>query len=110
MSRIKRPGEVAPAIVTGKLFPSHDIVMLIESLGFGLIPIIYDDTSSSEFKDLGFHIHLTKENNVENLKEILLKVVTNFEEEKLKAKDNHEKALNIFALEREKKEYMDILI
>lgn len=95
------------------IFPSLGEGMsnaIIESLGFGLIPIIYDDTSSSEFKDLGFHIHLTKENNVENLKEILLKVVTNFEEEKLKAKDNHEKALNIFAPEREKKEYMNLLV
>ena len=34
----------------------------------------------------------------------------NFEEEKLKAKDNHEKALNIFAPEREKKEYMNLLV
>ena len=95
------------------IFPSLGEGMsnaIIESLGFGLIPIIYDDTSSSEFKDLGFHIHLKKENDVENLKEILLKVVTNFEEEKLKAKDNHEKALNIFALEREKKEYMNLLV
>ncbi len=52
---------------------------IIESLGFGLIPIIYNDTSSPEFKDLGFHIHLTKENNIKNLKEILLNVANNFE-------------------------------
>ena len=83
---------------------------IIESLGFGLIPIIYDDTSSSEFKDLGFHIHLTKENNIKNLQEILLNVVNNFEEEKLKAKGNHKKALNIFDPEREKIEYLNLLI
>ena len=95
------------------IFPSLGEGMsnaIIESLGFGLIPIIYDDTSSSEFKDLGFHIHLTKENNVENLKEILLNVVNNFEEEKLKAKGNHKKALNIFDPEREKIEYLNLLI
>ncbi|MFY4808631.1 glycosyltransferase [Aliarcobacter butzleri] len=95
------------------IFPSLGEGMsnaIIESLGFGLIPIIYDDTSSSEFKDLGFHIHLTKENNIKNLQEILLNVVNNFEEEKAKAKDNHQKALNIFAPQREKIEYLELLI
>lgn len=95
------------------IFPSLGEGMsnaIIESLGFGLIPIIYDDTSSSEFKDLGFHIHLTKENNIKNLQEILLNVVNNFEEEKDKAKENHQKALNIFAPQREKIEYLNLLI
>ena len=95
------------------IFPSLGEGMsnaIIESLGFGLIPIIYDGTSSSEFKDLGFHIHLTKENNIKNLQEILLNVVNNFEEEKAKAKDNHQKALNIFAPQREKIEYLNLLI
>ncbi|MFW3427231.1 glycosyltransferase [Aliarcobacter butzleri] len=95
------------------IFPSLGEGMsnaIIESLGFGLIPIIYDDTSSSEFKDLGFHIHLTKENNIKNLQEILLNVVNNFEEEKNKAKENHQKALNIFAPQREKIEYLNLLI
>lgn len=95
------------------IFPSLGEGMsnaIIESLGFGLIPIIYDDTSSGEFKNLGFHIHLTKENNIENLKKILLKVVTNLEEEKSKAQINHQKALEIFAPLREKKEYMKLLV
>ncbi|MFY4819260.1 glycosyltransferase, partial [Aliarcobacter butzleri] len=95
------------------IFPSLGEGMsnaIIESLGFGLIPIIYDDTSSGEFKDLGFHIHLTKENNIKNLQEILLNVVNNFEEEKAKAKDNHQKALNIFAPQREKIEYLKLLV
>ncbi|WP_323590134.1 glycosyltransferase [Aliarcobacter butzleri] len=95
------------------IFPSLGEGMsnaIIESLGFGLIPIIYDDTSSSEFKDLGFHIHLTKENNIKNLQEILLNVVNNFEEEKDKAKENHQKAFNIFAPQREKIEYLNLLI
>ncbi|MFY4743814.1 glycosyltransferase [Aliarcobacter butzleri] len=95
------------------IFPSLGEGMsnaIIESLGFGLIPIIYDDTSSSEFKDLGFHIHLTKENNIENLKEILLEVTLDIETEKMKSRENHTKALEFFALEREKKEYMKLLI
>jgi len=95
------------------IFPSLGEGMsnaIIESLGFGLIPIIYDDTSSIEFKNLGFHIYLTKNNQVEDLQQILLEVVNNLEDEKNKAKKNHKKALEIFSLQREKKEYMEILI
>ncbi|MGB6328832.1 MAG: glycosyltransferase, partial [Halarcobacter sp.] len=94
------------------IFPSLGEGMsnaIIESLGFGLIPIIYNDTSSPEFKDLGFHIHLTKENDIKNLKEILLDVAKNFKEEKEKALFNHEKALEIFAPKREKNEYLELL-
>ncbi|RXJ87163.1 glycosyltransferase [Arcobacter sp. CECT 8985] len=95
------------------LFPSLGEGMsnaIIEALGYGLIPIIYDDTSSPEFKDLGFHIYLTKDNNVNNLKEILLNVSNNIEEEKIKAKENHKKALEIFALKREQNEYLELLV
>jgi len=95
------------------IFPSLGEGMsnaIIESLGFGLIPIIYNDTSSPEFKDLGFHIHLTKNNNLEELKRILLDIAKDFENEKSKAKENHEKALEIFALNREKKEYLELLL
>ncbi len=94
------------------IFPSLGEGMsnaIIESLGFGLIPIIYNDTSSPEFKDLGFHIHLTKENDIKNLKEILLDLAKNFKEEKEKALFNHEKALEIFAPKREKNEYLELL-
>lgn len=94
------------------IFPSLGEGMsnaIIESLGFGLIPIIYNDTSSPEFKDLGFHIHLTKENDIKNLKEILLDVAKNFKDEKEKALFNHEKALEIFAPKREKNEYLELL-
>lgn len=95
------------------IFPSLGEGMsnaIIESLGYGLIPIIYDDTSSPEFKDLGFHIHLTQHNNVDELKGILLDVANNIDQEKLLAKENHEKALEVFALNREKNEYLELLI
>ncbi|WP_419767120.1 glycosyltransferase [Arcobacter sp.] len=95
------------------LFPSLGEGMsnaIIESLGFGLIPIIYNDTSSPEFKDLGFHIHLTSNNNVEELKEVILNVSKNIKKEKENSKSNHEKALEIFALKREQNQYLKILI
>ena len=94
------------------IFPSLGEGMsnaIIESLGFGLIPIIYNDTSSPEFKDLGFHIHLTKQNDVQSLREIVLHVAKNIIEEKKKAILNHLKALEIFALKREQSEYMELL-
>ncbi|RXI37236.1 hypothetical protein CRU99_12145 [Malaciobacter mytili] len=95
------------------IFPSLGEGMsnaIIESLGFGLIPIIYNDTSSPEFKDLGFHIYLTQNNTIEELKTLVLKVATNIEEEKIKAKTNHKKALEVFALQREQKEYLELLV
>jgi len=95
------------------LFPSLGEGMsnaIIESLGFGLIPIIYNDTSSPEFKDLGFHIHLTQENSVTSLQKNLLDVVQNLDVEKEKAKENHALALKVFAPEREKQEYMELLV
>ncbi|PHO09814.1 hypothetical protein CPG37_07320 [Malaciobacter canalis] len=95
------------------IFPSLGEGMsnaIIESLGFGLIPIIYNDTSSPEFKDLGFHIHLTSQNSVEELEKIVLNLAKNLKEEKEKAIQNHYKALEIFALQREQKEYLELLI
>ena len=94
------------------IFPSLGEGMsnaIIESLGFGLIPIIYNDTSSPEFKSLGFHIHLTENNNVHELEVILMNIAKNIENEKLKAKENHKKALNIFSPKREKNEYLALL-
>lgn len=94
------------------IFPSLGEGMsnaIIESLGFGLIPIIYNDTSSPEFKDLGFHIHLTNNNTIRELEEILLHVSKNLQKEKKDAQKNHAKALEIFAPEREKNEYLSLL-
>ncbi len=95
------------------IFPSLGEGMsnaIIEALGYGLITIIYDDTSSSEFRDLGFHIHLTKENKVKDLKEILINISTNLKEEKNKSNLNHKKALEVFSLQREKNEYLELLV
>jgi glycosyltransferase involved in cell wall biosynthesis len=82
---------------------------IIEALGYGLITVIYDDTSSPEFKDIGFNIHLTKENNVTNLQNILLNISNNIQEEKQKALNNMPLAREIFSTSREKNEYMNLL-
>lgn len=94
------------------IFPSLGEGMsnaIIESLGFGLIPIIYNDTSSPEFKDLGFHIHLTEENQIENIQNKLLFIAKNLKQEKEKSCVNINLAQNIFSPNREKSEYLNLL-
>ena len=94
------------------LFPSLGEGMsnaIIEALGYGLVCIIYDDTSSPEFKQLGFHIHLTDENKVNNLKKKLLYVCQNIEKEKENSLKNISLAQKVFATQREKDEYLELL-
>jgi len=94
------------------LFPSLGEGMsnaIIEALGYGLIPIIYDDTSSPEFKKLGFHLHLTEENTLESLKNHLLNVVENLDEEKKNASKNIALAQSVFSPDRERNEYLELL-
>lgn len=95
------------------LFPSLGEGMsnaIIEALGFGLIPIIYDDTSSPEFKQLGFHIYLTQNNNIECLKEELLYICQNIKDEKKKSYNNIALAKEVFSPNREKNEYLKLLV
>jgi len=82
---------------------------IIEALGYGLITIIYNDTSSPEFKELGFNIHLTRENNVENLQGILIKLSKSIPEEKEKALYNMSLARKVFTIKRERIEYFNLL-
>ncbi|PHR70385.1 MAG: hypothetical protein COA66_12430 [Arcobacter sp.] len=95
------------------IFPSLGEGMsnaIIEAIGYGLIPVIYNDTSSPEFKTMGFNIHLTQKNTIKNLEDILLHISFNLTDEKKKSQDNHQKAIDIFSPQREKNEYLNILI
>jgi glycosyltransferase involved in cell wall biosynthesis len=95
------------------LFPSRGEGMsnaIIEALGYGLIPIIYNNTSAPEFPQLGFHIHLVEDKNAEAFAKKLLWVCENFSLEKNKAGDNVELARSVFAPEREKKEYLELMV
>ncbi len=83
---------------------------IIEALGYGLVTIIYDDTSSPEFKELGFHLHLTEENILESLKQHLLSVLENLDEEKKNASENIALAQSLFSPDREKNDYLKLLI
>ena len=83
---------------------------IIEALGYGLITLIYDDTSSPEFKTLGFNIHLTERNDVESLKNLLSSISKNIIQEKEKALYNMPLSREIFAISREKTEYLNLLV
>jgi glycosyltransferase involved in cell wall biosynthesis len=83
---------------------------IIEALGYGLVTLIYNDTSSPEFKNLGFYLHLTGENRVDVLKDELLSICENVECEKQISMKNIELAQNIFSPGREKRDYMELLV
>jgi glycosyltransferase involved in cell wall biosynthesis len=95
------------------LFPTKGEGMsnaVIEALGYGLIPIVYNNTSAPEFPHLGFHIHLIEDKNAEAFTRKLLSVCQNFSGEKAKAAHNIKLARRVFSPEREKTEYLDLLI
>jgi glycosyltransferase involved in cell wall biosynthesis len=94
------------------LFPTQGEGMsnaVIEALGYGLVPIIYDNSSSPEFISLGFHLHLVEDGNLEAFSEALLKTAKNFAEEKSEIKKNMELAREVFAPSREQREYLALL-
>ena len=94
------------------LFPTQGEGMsnaVIEALGYGLIPIIFNNSSSPEFVALGFHLHLVKDGDVKAFGETLLETAEHFEEERSKIQKNMTLARSTFAPEREKREYLALL-
>lgn len=94
------------------LFPTMGEGMsnaVIEGLGYGTIPIIYNNTSSPEFKELGFHLYLVEDGNFNAFAQTLLECAQNFSNEQDYIKSNMELARTIFSPEREKNEYLALL-
>ena len=94
------------------LFPSKLEGMsnaIIESLGYGLIPIIYDNSSSSEFADFGFFLHLVEDGDEQAFVDTLLSCANNFEIENKNIDSNMLLARKVFAPYREKCEYHNLL-
>ncbi|WP_294961837.1 glycosyltransferase [Sulfurimonas sp.] len=101
-------------------YPKHDIFIfptkgegfgnvMMEAISHGIIILSFDNTAISNFKDMGFHIHLVEDANQEALKDELLYIAKNLEEEKEQAYKNIKKAKVIFSSEREIMEYVDLL-
>jgi len=94
------------------LFPTPDEGygnVMMESISHGIIVLAFDNTAISNFGEMGFHIHLVEDQNLEKLKERLLFIATNIEDEKNKASQNIQKAKKIFAPQREAMEYISLL-
>ncbi len=81
----------------------------MEALAHGIIVIAFDNTAISNFGEMGFHIHLIEDQNLDALKERLLFIVRNFEEEKRLSLENITKAAVTFAASREASEYLELL-
>lgn len=94
------------------IFPSYGEGFgnsFVEALGAGLICICYENTTFIEFKKLGFYIHIVENKNLEQLKERLLQIVQNIENEHKKSNDNIQLVKNLFSEKREISQYMEIL-
>jgi len=94
------------------LFPTPDEGygnVMMESISHGIIVLAFDNTAISNFGEMGFHIHLVEDQNLEALKEKLLFIAKNLEQEKVKARENREKAKKVFSPKREAMEYIELL-
>jgi glycosyltransferase involved in cell wall biosynthesis len=94
------------------LFPTPDEGygnVMMESISHGIIVLAFDNTAISNFGEMGFHIHLVKDGSLEALKERLLYIANNLEEEKKLALENVAKAQIVFAPKREAMEYIELL-
>jgi len=94
------------------LFPTQGEGMsnaVIEALGYGLVPIIFNNSSSPEFVSLGFHLHLVEDGNVKAFSTALLTTAKNFTQEQKSVDANMRLARSTFSPEREKKEYLALL-
>jgi glycosyltransferase involved in cell wall biosynthesis len=95
------------------LFPSYGEGLsnsFTEALSYGLVCLSYDNTSFSEFTDLGFHTHLAEDTDQSSLAKQLLKIAKNLEDEKSKSMKNIKKAPKIFSYEIELDQYNQILL
>lgn len=94
------------------IFPSYGEGLsnaFLEALANDLICISYENTSFPELKDLGLYFHMLEDKNIEILKEKLLYICKNIDVEKKKLKNNSLVIEEKFSLNREIKEYMEIL-
>ena len=101
-------------------YPKHDVFIfptkgegfgnvVMEAIAHGIIILSFDNTSITNFKEMGFHIHLATDGSVDELKEKLLYIANNIEQEKNLTQANKILAKNLFSPEREAKEYINLL-
>ena len=101
-------------------YPKHDIFIfptkgegfgnvMMEAISHGIIVLAFDNTAISNFKEIGFHIHLVKDGSLKELEEKLLYIAQNLERETNLALQNITKAKEFFSPKREAFEYIELL-
>jgi len=101
-------------------YPKHDIFIfptkgegfgnvMMEAIAHGIIILSFHNTAIINFQEIGFHIHLAQNGNINSLKEKLLYIANNIEEEKALALNNIDLAKTFFSPEREANEYIELL-
>jgi glycosyltransferase involved in cell wall biosynthesis len=95
------------------LFPTPDEGygnVMMEAISHGIIVLAFDNTAISNFGEMGFHIHLVEDKNLDALKERLAFISANLKSEKSKARENIKKAKEVFSPQREAREYIELLM
>jgi glycosyltransferase involved in cell wall biosynthesis len=95
------------------LFPTPDEGygnVMMEAISHGIIVLAFDNTAISNFGEMGFHIHLVENQNLQALQERLLYIANNLENEKQKAEENIQIAKKVFSPDREANEYLSLLM
>ena len=94
------------------LFPSYGEGMsnvVLESLVNQLQCICYDNTSFPELRDLGLHIYLAKDRDLEDLRSTLSTAVSKYERDKNDLEKNKEIVKKNFSLESAKQRFNELL-
>ncbi len=94
------------------LFPSQGEGMpnaFIEALAQGCVCIAYANTVFPEFRELGFHVHLVPDQDVEALTRCLARVVKDLDEEKQRCLANRERVASLFQPARELEQWNRVL-
>lgn len=94
------------------LFPSRGEGLsnaFIESLGYGLVCIAFENTSFPELRDLGFVLFLAKDQDLDSLKRELQDAYTYVKVSGLPVDENIELAGSLFSEKRELMQFIEIL-
>ena len=95
------------------LFPSSGEGMpnaFIEALHYDIVCISYDNTVFPEFLDMGFHVHLVNDSDIDKLSSELVQVVSDLDREKQMSKNNMALAKSYFSVDRELNEWREVLV
>jgi glycosyltransferase involved in cell wall biosynthesis len=82
---------------------------VIEALGLGLVVVAYNNTAFPELRELGLHIVLAEDQNLDDLENKLKEVIENLPAHLKSAQMNMEKVRSIFNFDQEKSQLLSLL-